>query len=234
MATPLFISRAAVGIWRSRCSCSTEAALRLMRRIVLARPLFAARAATGIWSSRRSCLTEAALRLMRSQRNRDCVLASYGSTPAGLPLWHSRCLPYWGQASIILQSTAIDEEDGDGNTPLHLACGEGHVEFATLLLDRGMWRSRRSCLTEAVALSLSKSAWRALLAAPGARKESSTFCRREVTLRARNDAGSQHTHLLPLPPLACHFALPSPPVSPTLHPLFSLMPVKNIFSILLV
>ena len=49
MATHLFTCRAAAGMWRSRDSCSTEEAPRLMRRMVVARRLFTSRAATGMW-----------------------------------------------------------------------------------------------------------------------------------------------------------------------------------------
>ena len=65
VATPLFIARAAAGIWRSRPSYSTEAAKRLMRRVFMAGHLFIARAAAGIWRSRPSYSTEAAKRLIR-------------------------------------------------------------------------------------------------------------------------------------------------------------------------
>ena len=61
MATHLFTARAASGIWRPRDSCSTEAALRLMRRMVLAAHLFTSHAAPGIWRSRDSCSTVVAL-----------------------------------------------------------------------------------------------------------------------------------------------------------------------------
>ena len=61
----LFTSRASMSIWRWRPSCWTEAPLRLMRRILMARLLFTSRAAKGIWRSRPSCWTEEALRLMR-------------------------------------------------------------------------------------------------------------------------------------------------------------------------
>ena len=53
-------------------------ALRLTRRIVMARHLFSPRASTGIWSSRRSCWTAAALRLMRRvQRGHDRSFRPY-------------------------------------------------------------------------------------------------------------------------------------------------------------
>ena len=55
------MTRAASGIWRPRDSCSTEAALPLMRRMVMARHLFTARAPAGIWRPRDSCSTEVAL-----------------------------------------------------------------------------------------------------------------------------------------------------------------------------
>ena len=71
-ATQLFASRAAKGTWRSRRSCSTEAAKRLMRRIATAGHLFTSRATPVVWRPRDSCWIEAATRLTRRM-----MLASY-------------------------------------------------------------------------------------------------------------------------------------------------------------
>ena len=68
MATHLFSCPAGAGDWRSRHFCSTETALRLMSRMIMAGHLCTSRAATDIWRSRDSCWTEAALRSMRRMR----------------------------------------------------------------------------------------------------------------------------------------------------------------------
>ena len=52
--------------------------------------------------------------------------------PASRPVWQ------WGGTRYnFYLSTAIDEKDGGGRTPLYISCENGHVETATLLLDRG-------------------------------------------------------------------------------------------------
>ena len=77
---------------------------------------------------------------------------------------------------------------------------------------QGIWRSRRSCSTEALALLISKSARQTLATL----KKSWTFCRPEATmsfpLRVRNDAGSATSsialHAPPRPPPPLSLSLP--------------------------
>ena len=65
VAGHLFTARASSGMWDSRPSCWTEAALPLTRRMLLAGHLFSSRAAPGMWRSPPFCWTEAALRLSK-------------------------------------------------------------------------------------------------------------------------------------------------------------------------
>ena len=85
-ATHLSVSRAAAGIWRSRPSCSTEAALRLMRRMVMATHLFISRAAVEIYTrrSRPSCSIEAAMRSTIG----IVMAARHFTSRAGKGIWH--------------------------------------------------------------------------------------------------------------------------------------------------
>ena len=70
----------------------------------------------------------------------DCVDAGH-STPLHLSCRHALPLgnEHLSVATLLLDrgSRAIDQMDGCGYTPLHLACNNEHLKLATLLLDRG-------------------------------------------------------------------------------------------------
>ena len=70
----------------------------------------------------------------------DCVGAGHG-TPLHLSCRHALPLgnEHLSVATLLLDrgSRAIDQIDGSGLTPLHLACNNEHLKLATLLLDRG-------------------------------------------------------------------------------------------------
>ena len=66
--------------------------------------------------------------------------ASASKAPTGLAMSTMHYAALHGQAAGVrlvlgLQTNAVENRDGDGNSPLHLACKGGHVEVLRLLLD---------------------------------------------------------------------------------------------------
>ena len=145
-------------------------ALRLMRRMLMARRLFTSRAPPGAWRSRPSCWTEEALRLMRRLIVGRHLFTTRAAT--GAWRWQPSC---WTEEALRLMRRMVIAR--------HLF---------TPGAAKGTWRSRPSCWT-VVALLTSKSSGEA----DPTLKKFSSFCRSEVTtcfltlhLRTRNDAGS--------------------------------------------
>ena len=144
--------RAASGTWRLQHSCSTEAALRLMKRIMVTGHLFSSRAAAGIWRLQHSCWTEAALRLMR----RMMVAGHLFTSRAAAGIWRSRG-SYSTEAALRLMRRIV--------LATHLLTSRARG------ISRGIWRSRPSCWTAAAHFLARATGYASTL------EESRSFCR---------------------------------------------------------